>query len=43
MADMSTTADSPDSHADSTPASLDALTVEEFVAFMPEGMGRLNE
>ena len=43
MADMSTTADSPDSTPSSTPASLDALTVEEFVAFMPEGMGRLNE
>lgn len=39
MADMSTTADSPES----SPASLDDLTVEEFVAFMPEGMGRLNE
>jgi 1,4-dihydroxy-2-naphthoyl-CoA hydrolase len=39
MADMSTTADSPES----SPASLDDLTVQEFVAFMPEGMGRLNE
>jgi 1,4-dihydroxy-2-naphthoyl-CoA hydrolase len=43
MADMSTAADSPASDPTSAPSSLDGLTVEEFVAFMPEGMGRLNE
>ena len=36
MAHMSTT-------PDLTPDSLDGLSIEDFVAFMPEGMGRLNE
>jgi uncharacterized protein (TIGR00369 family) len=39
MAGMSTTPRSPES----SPESLDGITVEEFIAFMPEGMGRLNE
>jgi uncharacterized protein (TIGR00369 family) len=39
MAGMSATPQSPAS----SPASLDGVTVEEFVALMPQGMGRLNE
>ncbi|MFC7359517.1 hotdog fold thioesterase [Nocardioides astragali] len=37
---MSTT---PDSARASAPASLDGLSIEDFVASLPEGMGRLNE
>ncbi len=40
MASMSTT---PDSARASAPASLDGLSIEDFVASLPEGMGRLNE
>lgn len=42
MAPMSTTPEpAPASAPD--PASLDDLSIEDFVAFLPEGMGRLNE
>src|SRR5688572_22972275 len=40
MPDMSAT---PDSAPDSVPDSLEGLSIEDFVALLPEGMGRLNE
>src|SRR5215203_7568066 len=40
MAGMSTT---PDSASAPAPDSLAGLGIEDFIAYMPEGMGRLNE